>query len=527
MLTGRVPFHGETPAEISGEQIRSSPPSPSTIRTDIPAPLSQVLLTCLQLNPSHRYQTPQDLLQDLTAGHVRETREVSSALRETTETVVRKGAPTPVQQTPRPKTSLVLPLIALALVVLIPLTIILIRGAKSGPTVAVAATLTVTSSPPGAQVFLDGTSIGTTPITNKTVNPGTHVLRLTLSGYKDMLEAIELEESQQLSKEYSFDIQNGTAWKAINVGLTYNRVTFVAVDPTDADVVYAGTGSDGNLASDSGVFKSTDKGRHWQLISKPFSLVYALAFDPSNARRLYVTGWLGYVLKSEDSGKTWTSLETGDYPAVLSIAVDPKTPRAMYVGTTYGIWKSKDGAKTFHKCGLDSPGYFCLAIDASNTNVVFAGSEAGGLFRSMDGGDSWNEVVNFGSSCNAIEIDYGHTQTMYAGTWGGGVLKSADGGSSWSAINNGLTNLNIRSIALDPTSPDVVYVGTWGGGVFRSTDAGSSWSALNNGLTNLYVRSIAIDSEYTGTIYAGTWGGGVFRGDLAEPTRPPTAPAPE
>jgi len=100
MLTGKAPFGGETPAEISGEQITSSPPSPSSIRRDIPAPLSQILLKCLQANPSARYQTPEDLLQDLKAGHVRETRQVPVAPRDQVPvtrrddqaTVIGKGA---------------------------------------------------------------------------------------------------------------------------------------------------------------------------------------------------------------------------------------------------------------------------------------------------------------------------------------------------------------------------------------------------------------------------------------------------
>jgi alpha-tubulin suppressor-like RCC1 family protein len=60
------------------------------------------------------------------------------------------------------------------------------------PATPTTATLTVTSTPSGARVFLDGTSIGTTPITNKTVNPGTYSLLLSLVGYQDYPESVTL-----------------------------------------------------------------------------------------------------------------------------------------------------------------------------------------------------------------------------------------------------------------------------------------------------------------------------------------------
>ncbi len=55
------------------------------------------------------------------------------------------------------------------------------------------ATLTVTSTPPGAQVYLDGTSIGTTPLTKNDVTPSSHTLRLTLTGYDAYIMNITLQ----------------------------------------------------------------------------------------------------------------------------------------------------------------------------------------------------------------------------------------------------------------------------------------------------------------------------------------------
>jgi len=51
------------------------------------------------------------------------------------------------------------------------------------------------------------------------------------------------------------------------------------------------------------------------------------------------------------------------------------------------------------------------------------------------------------------------------------------------------------------------------GGVFLSTDQGESWIAVNEGLTNLGVRALAVAGE---KLFAGTFGGGVFVTDVEQ-----------
>ena len=49
---------------------------------------------------------------------------------------------------------------------------------------------------------------------------------------------------------------------------------------------------------------------------------------------------------------------------------------------------------------------------------------------------------------------------------GHGILVSRDGGETWAVANEGLSNLCIVAITLDPTDPNRVYVGTGGNGLF-------------------------------------------------------------
>jgi hypothetical protein len=65
---------------------------------------------------------------------------------------------------------------------------------------------------------------------------------------------------------------------------------------------------------------------------------------------------------------------------------------------------------------------------------------------------------------------------IYAGTFGSGVYKSIDGGYFWNAASRGLTNLEVYSLAIDPTQPSTLYAGTYHSQVYKSIDGGNTWT---------------------------------------------------
>ncbi|MCX6158559.1 MAG: hypothetical protein NTY74_11340 [Ignavibacteriae bacterium] len=88
---------------------------------------------------------------------------------------------------------------------------------------------------------------------------------------------------------------------------------------------------------------------------------------------------------------------------------------------------------------------------------------------------------------------------IFAGTSIGAFL-STNNGTSWTAVNNGLTNLSIRSLAVSGTN---IFAGT-DDCVFRSTNNGNTWTAVNNGLTNLYVLSLAVSQQTSLQVHLAT-----------------------
>ena len=58
----------------------------------------------------------------------------------------------------------------------------------------------------------------------------------------------------------------------------------------------------------------------------------------------------------------------------------------------------------------------------------------------------------------------GHLRSIYKKL---GLYYSSDSGDSCTEMQNGLTNLDVRTLAVDPNDPRIIYAGTMGGGVFK------------------------------------------------------------
>ena len=65
ILTGSVPFNGETPVEIAMKHLSEAPKPPSTIRSEIPHDLDLIVLRALAKEPADRYRAASDMSRDL------------------------------------------------------------------------------------------------------------------------------------------------------------------------------------------------------------------------------------------------------------------------------------------------------------------------------------------------------------------------------------------------------------------------------------------------------------------------------
>lgn len=65
MLTGRVPFNGETTVAIAIKHIQEALPSPREYVPEIPVSVEQIVFKCCQKSPDRRYQSMAELVTDL------------------------------------------------------------------------------------------------------------------------------------------------------------------------------------------------------------------------------------------------------------------------------------------------------------------------------------------------------------------------------------------------------------------------------------------------------------------------------
>src|SRR5579859_4167817 len=258
----------------------------------------------------------------------------------------------------------------------------------------------------------------------------------------------------------------------------------------------------------------------WTSLGPYGSDVLALAIDPITPGILYAGTAGNGVFKSANGGATWVSAGLSNQD-VDALAIDTQTPANLYAGTSgQGVYKSTDGAASWSLInGLTIAHVQAIAIDPQTIMTVYAVVN-NAAFKSINGGVSWSSLT-IGpepfANVVALVIDPQSPQTLYAGahrvcTHGciyaeNGIFKSTDGGASWKAADNGLTDKDIQTLAIDPHTPAILYAGT-GAGVSRSTDGGASWFPATTGLPlGSFLGAIAIDPHTPAVLYAGTFDG--------------------
>ncbi len=133
--------------------------------------------------------------------------------------------------------------------------------------------------------------------------------------------------------------------------------------------------------------------------------------------------------------------------------------------------------------------------------ILYAGTDIG-IYRSLDGGKTWLQINQglFDLNINSLMINPEEPNTVYAATKRG-IFKSEDAGDTWSDWFNettGLTNTKINDLALHPDNTDILFAAT-DGGIFQSLDAGESWEPV---YTNQPVQIIKFSVSNLNTLYA-------------------------
>ncbi len=282
----------------------------------------------------------------------------------------------------------------------------------------------------------------------------------------------------------------GGSWTQLG---TLPDVDRVAVHPTKPNIMYV-------RSNYAGLWKTTTGGRAWKALSAEGHVAAGLGefcLDPSAPNTLYAAFGREGFCRSKDGGKSWKLLAPPPAWNVMQdpVLVSPLDHRTVYTHIGNALWKSTNLGKTWEATSLSAGTTSCVASGPAGGEVVYAAAD--GVFKSTDRGASWGYAGLTGCGIAVIGVSPSSPDIVYAcgySKW----YKTTDGGSKWIQLTvpPGLTYALHHQVFVAPGSPERVYISTWEGTVV-SSDGGVTWTTLPLGAlsssSSVDVSSIAVD----------------------------------
>lgn len=314
---------------------------------------------------------------------------------------------------------------------------------------------------------------------------------------------------------------SGGCWKSTDAGQTWTVLTdqlqalgvsAIAIDYTNTDIIYLGTGDDdGGDTYSIGVLKSIDGGQTWNALSLGNASlfgtrIYRIIIHPTNPNILFVASSSG-CYKSSDAGNSWSLLRSGRW---RDMELKPGDPNTIYLAnTTFAV--STDGGNFWNVISTGLPSTSAInraeiAVSEDDPNMVYflcgrsSTSAFYGLYRSTNSGTSFTLQAN---SPNVFAYDASGADTLSGQSWYDMALcvspSNADevyvgGINVWGSTDGGVT-MTLKSHWYYPpgvayTHADIhvlemfnnrLYCGS-DGGIFLSTNGGTAFADLSDGL---------------------------------------------
>lgn len=368
-------------------------------------------------------------------------------------------------------------------------------------------------------------------------------------------------------------VQGATQWIEADQGIDpppsgYARQCFdLALDPADLDEIY--------LACSTGVFATRDEGRSWRKVAAIENYFNPVQVEPAADGSVYVkTGTNGrpdriepdeltrtnFVCKpglpcrsldgamiwpnpedanellmifsnyptqtrwsiyhSMDAGENWTEpTPAGGLGLPDHVTWELGEPTVVGVTATYSLNRSAMTWSLNWTRPIPTK-YFPLALNEDRTSFLL-GDQSRGVWKSVNLGNTWayssSGMPGYGG---VYGLAAGNEDTLYVGMQSSGIWKTTDDGANWSAVNTGIAvdpvyAVSIRSLAVDPTNPNVLIAGTEviGGlpaSLYRTTNGGTTWTPVSPGPTAL-TYNIFFVPQSPQIVLAGTAGDGIWR----------------
>ena len=326
------------------------------------------------------------------------------------------------------------------------------------------------------------------------------------------------------------------------MGLKNSRhIPRIRIHPSNPDIVYAAVLGDLFKDSDErGVFKSEDGGETWKrmLFANERAGAVDLILDPVNPDVLYASTWnvrrtpydfssggAGSALwKSEDAGKSWTSLmDQEGMPegphGIIGVAVSPVNPDRVWAiieNEAGGVYRSDDAGNEWELVNSDRSlrqrawYYTRIYADSEDANRVYVMNVA--YHVSNDGGQSFEARYAPHGDHHDLWIAPEDSDRLIIADDGGAQV-SYDAGASWSTYMNQPTAQFYR-VTTDDHFPYRIYGAQQDNSAIRIDSRSSNgyitdanWESTAGGES----AHLAPDPSDNSIVYGGSYGGFLTR----------------
>jgi photosystem II stability/assembly factor-like uncharacterized protein len=180
-------------------------------------------------------------------------------------------------------------------------------------------------------------------------------------------------------KEWQNQDKSGGITPDVTSAENFTTIIAVAPSPIERGVIWVGT-------DDGRVHVTRDGGANWTSVENNIKGAPANTWVPEIKASRHAAGtaflvmddhrrsnWTPYVYRTNDFGKTWTSLATKTISGyALAIEQDPVDPDLLFLGTEFGLWVSQDAGKSWFKWthGVPTASVMGLAIQARENDLV-------------------------------------------------------------------------------------------------------------------------------------------------------------
>ncbi|MCR4311940.1 MAG: YCF48-related protein [Candidatus Uhrbacteria bacterium] len=279
----------------------------------------------------------------------------------------------------------------------------------------------------------------------------------------------------------------GQSWTATNAlpsatgvgSISETDIIAVEHDPEDASAVYIGTSSNGLLYS-------LDGGLVWmrpedEEIRK--GAVLAIEVDPTDVCTYYVLK-TSRVAKTTDCGRSFNTesyVETQTDEDLTAMVLDWYNPKILWLGNSSGdVMRSSDSGKTWTTIERVNGDVTSIIVSNADSRIVMVGTRNKGMYRTIDSGATWTEfedtLKDFKDSDKVLSFSQTNDGTTVIMNSDYGLLISDDSGATWSGVSllTARGEVDILSAVVAPTNGDVIMYAT-SNTFYRSTSRGSAW----------------------------------------------------